>query len=747
MINMSSTSDKSCKNCKSLIKRVLLAFLLLIILLPNALKAHEGMWLPLLLKDQKFSQMRKMGLKLSAQEIYSINQACLKDAVIGLMGEGANLKSYGTASFVSDSGLIITNYHVVMSYIERFSTPENDFLKYGYWAQNRAEESLCRGMQIKQLIRMADVTEEILEGTEALTGRAKQSRIDQNGKKIADRETQGTKYEVRMQSLFGNSQYIMNIYTVYKDVRMVAAPPMSIAKFAGNSDNYKWPRHTGDFALLRVYANQDNMPASYSKKNRPYNPVHFLPISLEGVKDQDFIMILGYPGSTREYIPSFALEKIIYGQNAHKVAIRKEKLNIINSALEENPSLKFRYTTMLSSIGNSYLRWKGEIMGVTRMDLVNIKKEEEKLYNQWANSTPERAAKYGSVLNEIEEHYKAVAEYNLAADYFNEAGINGSEIVPFIGKFEKLAAIYARDSVNAKRATNEAKRLIGLTHQFFNNWDYEIDRKMFRNLMVKYYQNMPDKFKPSAMDKYLSLYNGDAQKLSLEVFENSIFTNKEKLISFLEDPKRDVQKEIKEDALYSLAIGYYMINVDKIVRQRGELQARLLELNDLYIQGYLEMNRGKAIYPDANYSQRVSFGKVTGANAQDGLWYSPFTTLDGAISKYLNNIEDPEFYLPKKIRDIYSTGNYGKYASKDNTLYVNFLTDAHTTSGSSGSPVINGKGELVGLNFDRIWEGVASDYRYSKEISRSIAVDIRYILFVLDNYAPSDYVLNELHIK
>lgn len=724
-----------------------MSLVLFVFLLPTELSADEGMWLPLLLKDQKFSQMRKMGLKLSDQEIYSINKACLKDAVIGLMGVGANLRSYGTASFVSDSGLIITNYHVVMSYIERFSTPENDFLKYGYWAQNRAEESLCRDLQMKQLVRMADVTKEILEGTDGLTGREKQRKIDENGVKIAERETKGTKYEVRMQSLFGNSQYIMNVYIVYRDIRMVAAPPMAIGKFGGNSDNYKWPRHTGDFALLRVYANKENMPAAHSKNNKPYKPAHFLPISSRGVKDQDFIMIIGYPGSTREYIPSFALEKIIYDQNAHKVAIRKEKLNIINSAVEENPSLKFRYTTKLSSIGNSYLRWKGEIMGVTRMNLVSVKQEEEKLLNKWSNSTPERANKYGSVLKEMQEHYRAVAQYNLAFDYFNEAGINGSEIVPFIGKFEKLAAIYSRKKFDSKSAENEVKRLIGLTHQFFNNWDYEIDRKMFRNLMVRYYDNMSDKFKPDAMIKYLTLYNGDVDKLSKEVFENSMLTNKEKLISFLENPDRNVQKEIKEDALYELAIGYYMINVDRIARQRGDLQARLIELNELYLEGYLEMNKGKMIYPDANNSQRVSYGKVTGANAQDGLWYDPFTTLDGVISKYLSNIEDPEFYIPKKIRDIHSSGNYGDYSNKNNVLYVNFLTNAHTTSGNSGSPVINAKGELVGINFDRIWEGVASDFRYSNETSRSIAVDIRYVLFILDKYSPTNYVLKELIIK
>ncbi|PKP00560.1 MAG: serine protease [Bacteroidetes bacterium HGW-Bacteroidetes-8] len=728
-------------------KRVLISFFaFLFLLFPNNSAADEGMWLPLLLKNQKFEQMRKMGLKLSAEEIYSINRACIKDAVIGLMGEGANLRSFGTASFISDSGLIITNYHVILSYIERFSNSENDFLKYGYWARNRAEESLCRGLQMKQLIRMEDVTGVILEGTDSLTGPERSLKIDENGKRLASLATKETGYEVRMQALFGNSQYIMSVYAVYRDIRMVAAPPFSIGKFGGHKDNYSWPRHTGDFAILRVYSNKENKPSTFSNKNVPYKPASYLKISLKGVKDGDFIMVAGFPGSTKEYVPSFALDRIIYGENVHKVGIRKEKIDIINSAIDENPQLRFRYTTRLSSIENSYLRWRGEIMGVTRMDLVNKKRVEEGNYKRWVAADSKRAEMYSGILERMEELYKDVAVYNLAEAYFNEAGINGSEIVPFIGKFEKLAAIYSRKNLDIKAANSEAKRLIGLTHQFFENWDLEVDRKMFRNMMVKYYQNMPDIFKPDAMVKYLTQYEGDAQRLSQELFKNSIFTDKGRLIQFLEDSNRDLSGNIKEDPLYQLAIGYYMINVNKIMRVRGELQSRLMELNNIYMRGYLEMNGEKIIYPDANNSQRISYGRVNGAKAQDGLFYSSFTTLDGANDKYLNNIEDEQFYLPKKVRDLIEKGDYGVYASDNGKLTVNFLTDAHTTSGSSGSPVLNSKGELVGLNFDRIWQGVASDFRYDKDISRSIALDIRYILFILDKYSPSQYVLRELKI-
>ncbi len=727
-------------------KRTLLYFLIFCIIVPSA-SAEEGMWLPLLLKNQKYSEMRKMGLKLSAEEIYSINEACVKDAVIGLMSEGSNLQSYGTASFISDNGLIMTNYHVVLSYIEQFSSKENDFIKYGYWARNFEEESYCRGLQLKQLIRMEDVTDRLLMGTEGLTGRDKVNKINENGKIIAEETTKGTEYEVKIQSVFANNQYIMSVYVVYKDIRMVAAPPYSIGKFGDNADNYSWPRHTGDFAILRVYSKENNKPGTYSKANVFYKPKKSFTISVSGYNEGDFVMTPGYPGTTREYIPSFALDKIINAENTVKVAIRGEKMNIIKKAIAENPDLKFRYTTRLSSIGNSYLRWKGEILGVTRMNLVNVKKEEEKLFNVWANATPERTARYGTILQQMEELYKEVSVYNLADVYFNEAGINGSEIVPFIGKFEKLVSIYSRKKVDLKAAQLESKRLEGLTDLFFVNWEPEIDREMFRNLMIKYYKNLPDKFKSVAMIKYINQYDGDIEKLSKEIFENSIFTKKTDLKKFLENENKNIDSIIKKDPLYQIAIGYYMVNVEKIASQKTLLQSKQMELFEIYLEGFTEMNKHKILYPDANNSLRISYGRIRGVKPQDGLCYTYNTTFDGVYEKYNNNLDDEQYYMPKKMRELNQIRDYGKYSDKSGNLPVNFLTDCHTTSGNSGSPVLNAKGELIGLNFDRIWQGVASDYRYDKLSSRSIAVDIRYILYILDKYSPSAYIFKELKIK
>lgn len=725
-------------------KKLLTAVIAILLLIPSGARGEEGMWLPFLIKSQKYKEMKALGLKLPADALYSEENPSINQAVVGFMGEGANLRSFGTGSFISDNGLVLTNYHVVLSYLERFSNENNDFLKYGYWAKNQSEESLCRGLDVKILESMQDVTGIMLAGTEGLEGAAKINKINENGKAHAKLVTKGTKREVRMQAIFGSNRYIMSVYSVYSDVRMVAAPPFAIGKFGGNEDNYSWPRHTGDFAVLRVYAGKENQPANHSKDNVPYKPSKFLNISLKGAVENEFAMIAGFPGTTREYIPSFALDKIIYGENVERIAIRGEKMKIMEDAIATSENLKFRYSTRLSSAGNTYLRWKGELLGVTKMNLAEKKRAEEQQFAAWVNSDEGRKAKYGTVLKDMEELYKDVSLYNMADLYFMEAGINGSEIVPFIGKFEKLVATYSRKTPDLKAAESEAKRLIALTDQFFNNWDYETDRKMFRDMLKRYYEKMPAKFHPEAMDKYVALYEGDVEKLTRTIFENSMFTSKEKLQAFLADQNRDVVSSVKSDPLYQISIGYYMINVDRIMRQRGDLQQKQMALFDLYMKGILEMRKGETLYPDANSSFRYSFGQVTGSSASDGLTYDYRTTLEGIRDKFINNPGNEEFYVPKKLQTLLEKRDFGRYSDKTGSLTVNFLTNNHTTGGNSGSPVINGKGELIGVNFDRIWQGVASDYRYDPKVSRSVAVDVRYILFILDKYSPSRHVIDEL---
>ncbi len=726
-------------------RNIILSFTVLLFITPR-LKADEGMWLPILMKEQKFADMRRMGLRLSAEEIYAVNRACLTDAVIGLVGEGGNLKSFCTASFVSDEGLIITNYHCVMRNIEHISTEENDFLRYGYWASKRSEETNCYNLKAKQLIRMEDVTERILKGTEGLAGKELTDMIDRNGRGIATEMTAGTEFEGSMQALFAGNQYIFSIYRVFEDIRMVAAPPTSLGRFGGDTDNWTWPRHTADFAFLRIYVDGENKPAKYSRGNVPYRPDKYLNISAKGYDENDFAMILGYPSSTMQYVPSFGIDRIVNGENKAMIVIGGEKMRVMRQAIEENPALRLRYFSRMSSVANKYLRLKGEVGGVDRMNMVEVKREGERQFREWAAQTPERRAEYDGVLDRMDSVYRSLAVYNLANDYFLDAGITGSEIVPFIGKFEKLMAIYARGKFNESAARSESRKLVGLTEQFFDNWDYEIDRRMFRNVMVHYWNDMPRRFIPEAMTEQMHKYGGDVEALSEAVFSNSIFTDRDALTAFLESDMPDGVGVIRNDALYNLAIGYFKVNVEKMARQRGALQAEMAPIYRLYQRGLLEMNSGKPMSPDANSSMRISYGRISGANPDDGLRYEHHTTLTGMRDKHVANPGEADYAIPRKLLSLYEAGDYGTFVNKEGEISVCFLTDCHTTSGNSGSPVVNARGELIGLNFDRIHQGVASDYRYDQSVCRSIAVDIRFVLFLIEKYAPEQYVLNELTV-
>ncbi len=705
-------------------------------------QAHEGLWLPFLVKDQQYDAMRESGLELSAEAIYSINQACLKDAVIGLMGEGSNYKSFGTASFVSAEGLIVTNFHCILGYLERISTEENDFLKYGYWAQNKAEETWCHNLMVKQLVKMEDVTSRILRDTDGLEGKALTDKINENGIAIAREMTKETDLEAHTQSLMAGNQYIMSFYKVFKDVRMVAAPPTAIGKFGGNADNWKWPRHTGDFAFLRVYADSTNRPAAHHRENCPYVPENYLKISAEGGAEGDFAMVLGYPGETYQYIPSFGLEKIMNNEHQTKIKFYRDKLRILEQAIEEAPSIRLRYYSRMSSVGNQYLRLLGELNGVQAMGLIEQKRAGESAFTAWVNSSTELTRKYGEALPRMDSIYRHLSLYNLANTCFQEVGIGGAEIVPFIGKFEKLVSILNRGKASQNTINKESERLLGLAGQFFRNWDYEVDRQLFRSSLFHYWNAMPAAFRSDETTAFLQTYDGDLEQLTSDLFAQSLFTYPQRLEDLLQTVTPEQLGTITNDPLYRIAISYYKINVEKIARQRGALQAALHPYYKLFQEGLAEYHTGKTLFPDGNSSLRYAYGKVGGAVPEDGLLYQPFTYFTGMYRKHLAHAEEEDYYFPQKLQALYAQQQNNGEAD----LPVCFLTDCHTSKGMSGSPVVNSKGELIGLNFDRIWQGVVSDYQYSPELSRNINVDIRFILFLLQAYSPNRYVLDELSV-
>lgn len=708
------------------------------------LRADEGMWLTSTI-EQNIKQMKKAGLKLSAEDIYSINKTCLKDAVVGLTTEDYPFDSFCTGSFVSNKGLILTNYHPIIRYLESFSRADRDFLKFGYWSTKPDEETNCRGLQLIQLVKMLDVTAEVKANTDSLSGIEDDAQINKNAVKIVSKYTKGTKTDGRITSFMGGNQYILSIYKIYKDVRMVAAPPMILGKFAGDADNWTWPRHTSDFAFLRVYVDKNNEPATYKKENIALQNNPFLKISIGGVKENDFAMVVGYPARTKLYIPSFAVDFMENIELPARTKIRGEKLRLINQTIDANPEVKFRYTARVNSIANNYLRWRGELDGLKSMQLTNQKKAEEKELTDWINADESRKVKYGNIMEDQSKVYDELKPYKVVDIYFNEAGISGADVVPFAGKFEKMVQMFGRKKINEKAIQDEVDRLLPVADMFFKDWNYDLDRQMYRDMFYLYYQNVDQKFISQAMIDALKQFDGDVDKYSEFAFKNSILTDSVRLKAFLAKVDTTTLKTLTTDPIYKLAISYYKVYTDRAMNQMKKLQAKQSDLYSLYMLAFYEKNADKQLPPDANRTQRLSYGKVQGCAPANGMQYNYFTTIDGLFEKNRRNAGNPDYLIPKKMRELYANKDFGKYSS-NGTLPVNFMTNCQTSSGNSGSPVLNAKGNLIGLNFDRIAEGVASDYKYQADLSRSIAVDMRYILFILEKYSPSKELVNEMII-
>ncbi|WP_320053517.1 S46 family peptidase [uncultured Acetobacteroides sp.] len=720
---------------------------LLLLLLSIPSKADEGFWVPSLLSKYRMEDIKKAGFKLTKEDIYSINKKCIKDAVVGLSSEGMGLKNFCTASFVSGKGLLTTNYHCVMRYIEQYSNPEHDLLANGYWADTTTRELRCFELKVNQLVEIRDITKEITAGLEKLSAADYDRQLDIRGKEIVAKATKGTKLEGGITAFMGGNQYLLALYKVFEDVRLVGVPPISLGKFGGDSDNWQWPRHTGDFAFLRVYANSDNNPAKWRTTNQPYKPNHFLPISTKGLKENDFAMVVGFPSSSRRYIPSFALEQIVKDDNQHRIAICEAKMKIMSEAMETDANVKFRYTTRMSSMMNKLLKWKGELYGITVNGIDKNRLAEEEEFTKWVNASPERIAKYGGVLDSLRVKYRILSMYNRADLYFNEAGINGAEAVPFAGKFEKLVSIVksGRKS-SAKAAEGEARHLKTLLPQIYSNWNTDIDQKVFGKLLGMYYKNLPSYFHPEYMVEVGKKYNGDFEKFAEDAFKSTILTDSSKVSSFLDSVGTKGIDMLTNDPIYKMAIGLYMTNVNKIIRQRAKAQDENGFFYTRYLAGIIEMRGLDNLYSDANSTMRISYGKVKGVSPNNGVIYSCSTTADGMYEKRMKNSDNADYKMPVRLKELIEKKDFGKYFKGDK-LPICFLSSSHTSSGNSGSPVIDAKGKLIGINFDRIWQGAYSDYQYTEENCRNICVDSRFILFFLEKFAKSDYILNELVVQ
>jgi tetratricopeptide (TPR) repeat protein len=706
---------------KSLLLSALLLFHCLFV------RANEGMWIPSLLNAAQIGEMQSMGMKLTAEDIYSVNKGSLKDAICQF-GGGC------TAEVISYQGLILTNHHCGYSQIQEHSTLEHDYLTNGFWAMSKAEELPNPGLTAMFVVRIEDVTAEVLDSKSEADAR----------KRFADiisKATQGTHYKAEILPFNYGNAYFMIVTETFTDVRLVGAPPGSIGKYGHDTDNWVWPRHTGDFSIFRIYAGKDNKPAPYSPENIPYVPKHSLPVSMEGVKPGDFTMVYGFPGRTQQFLPSFAVEYILNHGNPAKINMRDHSLAVITGYMKQDKLINIQYASKQSRIANAWKKWIGETFGLKRTNALQKKFEFEKEFQSIANKS-DSYKKYRNILPTLQALYEDSKNITLAADYYFEYFYYGPEILRYATTFDNLFSNYATMSETDRKS--EIEKLLANAAGYFKNYNTQVDKDIFASLTEIFHKNVAPEYLPELLNKALTTSKNNYSAYTELVYTKSVFTSEEKINAILSKPSAKVFSKIKStDPAFLLANAINQKFRTEIKPGSDAKQQEIVNQLFEYVKAIKEMMPDRKYWFDANSTLRLTYGKVEGSAPFDGMKYEPFTTLDGVIAKYKPG--DFEFDLPAKLIDLYNAKDYGPYA-ENGKLYVCFTGSNHTTGGNSGSPAINGEGFLVGLNFDRSWESTMSDVMYNGDICRNIMVDVRYILFIIDKFAGAGHLLNEMDL-
>ncbi len=705
-------------------------FKLLLLLFVIQTQAQQGgMWIPSMLKGMNEGEMKSLGMKISAEQIYSINKSSLKDAVPHFDG-GC------TAEVISDKGLILTNHHCGFDNIQSHSTVEHDYLTNGFWAYKMEEELPNKDLEVTFVVKIEDVTSKIVEGTASLTSEAeKQKKIQQNISELVKNSPKEAWQENRVKTFYDGNQYLLFVVESYKDVRLVGAPPSSIGKFGSDTDNWVWPRHTGDFSLFRIYADKNNRPAAYSADNVPYKPKHFFPISITGLKENDFTMVMGYPGRTTEYLPSVAVNQIVETLNPAKVEIRDAALKVQDRFMRKDQAIKIQYAAKYASVANYWKKWMGETKGLKKANAVAAKQKFEKDFQQKVAKAGKQV-EYGNLLSEFEKNYTEIKDYALARDYFSEVALRNTELLSVGYKLYQLEQIL--NTKGEQSFTDRKNTLSNGIGEFYKDYNAEVDKNVFEQLINLYATKSPKQFLPE------SLNNINASQLTTDVFANSKLTSLEKFRSLLEGDSKTVIEKMNADKGYQVIKSMADAFTKNVAPKYDELNLKNIALQRTYMKAILELSPKSArIFPDANSTLRVTYGKIKGYKPNDAVYYEPFTTLDGVMEKYVPG--DYEFDVPQKLIDLYNAKDYGIYGV-NGKMPVCFIATNHTTGGNSGSPALDKNGNLIGLNFDRVWEGTMSDVYYSPDICRNIMVDSRYILFIIDKFAGAKNIINELKI-
>ena len=689
----------------------------------NVVLAEEGMLIPSLLAAFE-SDMKAKGMRLSADEIYSVNHSSLKDAIFQF-GGGC------TAELVSGKGLLLTNHHCGYSQIQSHSSLENDYIRNGYWAQNLTEELKNPGLTASRIVRIEDVTNAIFLGSSSKSDKA---TIEANMKKIAADAVAGTHYVAEVKAFdYGNAYYLM-VKEEFLDVRFVGTPPNSIGKFGGDTDNWVWPRHTGDFSVFRIYAGPNNLPAAFSESNVPYTPLHYLPISMKERHVGDFTMVYGFPGTTEQHVVSSYLKFIIEKERPARIHMRDLSLGVIDKGMRSDDLIRIQYAAKQASIANAWKKWIGQIEGLKNLDGVGIKMQREKEYTDRASSNPEWLAKYGAVVQKMNDLVGKESDfefkYAMGVEYLSV----GPEYFKLVRALNDLITNYKKYADNGELA-GVLEKLTKTGEGFFKNFNAQIDRQIF-NLLTKEYI----KYFTVKDESTIGL---EVDQLTKIIYEKSIFTNQKRFNAFISNFNANSLKKLEKDAGFSHYSNHMSEFRNKIIPGYSNFNTNMTALLQVYVEGRKIMYPEIKHWPDANSTLRITYGQLEGSSPTDGMMYTEHTTLDGIIAKY--NSGNPDFELLPRMLDLHKEKNYGEYA-QDGELWVCFTGSNHTTGGNSGSPVIDADGNLMGLNFDRTWESTMSDYMFDAARCRNVVVDIRYVLWVIDRYSNAKYLVDEMTI-
>jgi len=708
-----------------------------LVILPILGFSKEGMWLPFLVEQLAIDDMRSMGFKLTAQDIYDVNNSSLKDAVVHF-GGGC------TGEMISGEGLLLTNHHCGYGQIQYHSTVENDYLTNGFWAMSKEEELPNQGLTATFIVSMADVTDLIFENTSDLEGEELSKKIKENIENVGKKVTEDTNYDYVIKPFYNGNHYYMFITETFKDVRLVGAPPSSIGKFGFDTDNWVWPRHTGDFSMFRVYADKDNKPAEYSKDNVPYKPKYFFPISLNEVKEGDFTLLYGFPGRTQEYLTSNAVDFTLNKANPAKIAMRDESLAIINKAMAESDKVRIQYAAKQSRISNSHKKWIGESRGLKKLDAIETKRKFEEKFSETIAASAESQKQYGNLLSLYQKLYDENNKYVLGRELFIELYYYGPEVFRLANDFNKYVSSFLNDDLAEEEKLKASEVLKPKITSFFKDYNAEVDQKLFASLTKLYAQLIDESLLPEYKTLVENKYKGDYDLFAAKTFQKSFFDNRVDLSDFVFNPSKAKAKKISKDPIYVL--------VNQLLEQyRGQLAPNynafsdnLDKLEKDYLKAMMElMPDEKRYYPDANSTLRIAYGKVEGYEPKDGAYYHFYTTLDGVAEKYIPG--DREYDVPEKLMELYFAKDFGQYGYGDK-MPVCFIASNHSTGGNSGSPVLDANGNLKGLNFDRCWEGTMSDIMFDPDRCRNIMVDLNYVLFIVDKFAGAKHLIEEMKL-